>query len=75
MARPGAGCGKGRGGGGRGLGAGYGGGQVVFNKVPRFLTLQTSEGTWRLGIMGNDELRLVVGLNYDTVAGRLETDA
>ena len=44
---------------------------MVFNKVPRFLTLQTSEGTWRLGIMGNDELRLVVGLNYETVAGDL----
>ncbi len=65
------GMGKGRGGGGRGPGPGSGGGQVVFNKVPRFLTLQTSEGTWRLGIMGNDELRLVVGLNYETVASDL----
>jgi two-component system, OmpR family, heavy metal sensor histidine kinase CusS len=65
------GTGKGRGGGGRGLGPGYGGGPVVFSKIPRFLTVQTPEGSWRLGIMGNDELRLVVGLNYETVAGDL----
>jgi heavy metal sensor kinase len=63
----GAGGGKGRGGMGRGLGPGRGGGTVVFTKIPRFFTAKTSEGTWRLGIMGNKELRLVVGLNYDAV--------
>ena len=59
----GPGGGKGRGGMGRGLGPGRGGAAVVFTKIPRFLTAKTAEGTWRLGIMGNKELRLVVGLN------------
>ncbi|MEI8042742.1 MAG: ATP-binding protein [Verrucomicrobiota bacterium] len=63
--------GKGRGGGGRGYGPGRGGAQVVFNKVPRFLTVRTPGDSWRLGIMGNNDLRLVVGLNYDTVASEL----
>ena len=67
----GPGGGKGRGGMGRGLGPGRGGGAVVFTKIPRFLTASTAEGTWRLGIMGNKELRLVVGLNYDAVAADL----
>ena len=67
----GGGGGKGRGGMGRGLGPGGGGGGVVFTKNPRFLTAKTAEGTWRLGIMGNKELRLVVGLNYDAGAADL----
>jgi signal transduction histidine kinase len=56
---------------GCGLGWGRGGGAVVFTKIPRFLTARTAEGAWRLGIMGNKELRLVVGLNYDAVAADL----
>jgi two-component system, OmpR family, heavy metal sensor histidine kinase CusS len=71
----GAGVGKGRGGLGRGLGPGRGGGSggggVVFTKIPKFFTAKTVEGTWRLGIMGNDDLRLVVGLNYDAVQTEL----
>jgi two-component system, OmpR family, heavy metal sensor histidine kinase CusS len=63
--------GKGRGGAGRGLGPGRGGMQVVFTKTPRFYTAATPEGTWRLGIMGNDELRLVIGLSYNAVASDL----
>jgi two-component system, OmpR family, heavy metal sensor histidine kinase CusS len=58
---PGAGPGRG---GGRGFGPGRGGGPVVFNKIPRFFAAKTPDSTWRLGIMGNDDLRLVVGLNY-----------
>jgi len=65
------GVGKGRGGAGRGLGPGRGGSQVVFNKIPRFLTVQNPQGCWRLGIMGNDELRLVVGLSFDAAASDL----
>lgn len=69
---PGPGTGRGRGGMGRGLGPGRGGGgPVVFTKVPRFFTAQTSEGAWRLGVMGNDELRLVVGLSYASVEAEL----
>ncbi len=58
-------------GGGRGFGPGRGGGQVVFDRIPRFFTAETPESVWRLGVMGNDDLRLVVGLNYDGVQGEL----
>jgi two-component system, OmpR family, heavy metal sensor histidine kinase CusS len=58
-------------GGGRGFGPGRGGGQIVFNRIPRFFTAKTPESAWRLGIMGNDDLRLVVGLNYDGVQAEL----
>ena len=69
---PGPGAGRGRGGMGRGLGPGRGGGgPVVFTKMPRFFTSQTSESAWRLGVMGNDELRLVVGLSYASVEAEL----
>jgi two-component system heavy metal sensor histidine kinase CusS len=68
----GPGLGKGRGGMGRGLGAGRGGGGgVVFIKAPRFITVRSSEGKWRLGIMGNDDLRLVVGLSYAPIEAEL----
>ena len=56
---------------GRGFGPGRGGGPVVFNKIPRFFTARTPESAWRIGIMGNDELRLVVGLNYDAAQAEL----
>ncbi len=69
----GAGEGRGRGGMGRGLGPRRGaGGPVVFTKTPRFFTTQTpASGAWRLGVMGNDELRLVVGLSYASVESEL----
>jgi signal transduction histidine kinase len=68
----GLGPGGGRGfGGGRGAGAGRGGGPVVFTKVPRFFTVRTPDSAWRLGLMGNDDLRLVVGLNFDSVQAEL----
>ncbi|MBL9139402.1 MAG: HAMP domain-containing protein, partial [Verrucomicrobiales bacterium] len=35
----------------------------LFTKVPRFLTVRTAPTTWRLGILGNAEDRLVVGLD------------
>ena len=66
----GPGTGPGRGG-GRGFGPGRGGGPVVFNKIPRFFTASTPDSAWRLGIMGNDDLRLVVGLNYDDAHAEL----
>lgn len=49
----------GRGWGGPGRGAGPGGGQASFSKIPRFLT----HGEWRLGMMGNAETTLVIGMN------------
>jgi signal transduction histidine kinase len=65
------GLGRGPGGGGRGLGGGRGGGPVVLDRRPRFLTLRTGEDTWRLGIMGNDDLRLVVGQSFNVVQAQL----
>lgn len=63
--------GFGRGGLGRGPGPGRGGNAVVFTQTPRFLTAQAAGSAWRLGVMGNDELRLVVGLNYDPTRAEL----
>jgi heavy metal sensor kinase len=66
-----SGGGRGRGGMGRGLGPGGGGSPVVFTKIPRFFTAQADKSVWRLGVMGNNEMRLVVGLNYDQVQSEL----
>jgi signal transduction histidine kinase len=44
---------------------------VVFNRIPRFFTLQTPGSSWRFGVMGNDDLRLVIGLDYDDVHSEL----
>lgn len=59
----GGGMGRGRGGMGRGLGPG-GGAQVVFTKIPKFQTLATPNGEWRLGMLGTADTTLVIGLNY-----------
>lgn len=67
--RPGG--GMGRGGMGRGLGPGAGGNRVLFTKIPRFFTARAGPTTWRLGVMGNDDLRLVVGLDYQPVQNEL----
>ncbi len=64
--------GAGRGGRGLGFGGGRGGSPVVFTKVPRFFTARSADATWRLGVMGNDELRLVVGLSYEPVRSELD---
>lgn len=60
----GAGMGRGRGGMGRGLGPGGGGGQVTFTKVPKFQTVTTARGEWRLGMLGTADTTLVIGLNF-----------
>jgi heavy metal sensor kinase len=59
----GSGGGYGRGGSGRGLGPGGGGGQVTFTKKPRFLSVDTSTGPWRLGMLGTADTTLVIGLS------------
>ena len=63
--------GAGRGGMGRGPGQGRGGNPVLFTKIPRFFNAQAGGSTWRFGVMGNDELRVVVGLNYDAIQAEL----
>ena len=60
----GAGSGRGQGGMGRGLGPGGGGAQVTFTKTPRFQTVSTTRGEWRLGMLGTADTTLVIGLNY-----------
>lgn len=57
-------------GGGRGYGPG-GGGQVAFTKTPRFQTVTTSRGEWRLGMLGTTDATLVIGLNYDSARREL----
>lgn len=62
-------AGWGRGpGGGRGLGPGGGGGgggmvASAYTRIPRFVSVRTETTTWRLGILGNDHDRLVVGID------------
>ncbi len=60
---------RGRGGWGGGAGAGRGGPPptVVFTRPLRFFTANTSESAWRFGVLGNDEVTLVVGLNQREV--------
>lgn len=56
---------------GAGAGAGHGPGwgrrgvtgDALFTKKPRFVTVVTSTTTWRLGVLGNNRDRLVVGLD------------
>ena len=45
---------------GRGWGGmGRGGGQAAFTKIPQFMTT----GQWRLGVLGNEDTTLVVGVD------------
>ena len=58
--------GRGWGGQGRGKGpgpGGPGGGQTTFIKTPRFQTITTPAGEWRIGMLGTDDTTLLVGLN------------
>jgi heavy metal sensor kinase len=57
-------------------GRGRGGGMpsVTFSKVPRFQTIRTGDRTWRVGVLGNEEDRLVLGLDcadLETELGRI----
>jgi heavy metal sensor kinase len=55
--------GRGWGGMGRGLGPGGGGGQAAFTKIPKFQTIRTAVGEWRLGMLGTADTTLIIGLN------------
>ena len=61
--------GRGGGGWGRGFGGmGRGGGPrgaVVFTRTPKFLTATAGGSAWRVGVLGNEEMTLVIGLNYE----------
>lgn len=56
---------------GRGLGPGGGGGVAVFTKTPKFQTVTTTRGEWRLGMLGTADTTLVIGLNYDRTRAEL----
>lgn len=67
-----SGSGVGRGGMGRGFGMGQGGPPgPVFTKTPKFFTFKTGEAAWRVGVLGNDHLTLVIGLNLKEAHGDL----
>jgi two-component system, OmpR family, heavy metal sensor histidine kinase CusS len=58
----------GRSGWGWGLGLGRGGPtSVIFNKAPKFFTAVAAEAKWRIGVLGNDEVTLLIGLNQQEV--------
>ncbi len=63
--------GRGRGGLGRGFGPGAGGMTATFTKIPRFETVSTTRGEWRLGMLGTADTTLVIGLNYDRARAEL----
>ena len=65
--------GPGRGGMGRGFGMGRGGPppEVVFTKPAKFLTARTHDAVWRFGVLGNDAVTLVIGLNQQEVEREL----
>jgi heavy metal sensor kinase len=72
-ATPLAGSGTGRGFGGRGFGQGRGGPppNVVFTKSPKFFTVKAADSIWRVGVLGNDDVTLVIGLNQQEVEQEL----
>lgn len=55
--------GRGWGGRGRGMGPGGGGQALRFTKIPEFMTLQTRDGSWRIGRLGGDDFTLIIGLD------------
>jgi signal transduction histidine kinase len=63
----------GRGFGGRGFGQSRGGPppNVVFTKAPKFFTVKAADSTWRVGVLGNDDVTLVIGLNQQEVEQEL----
>jgi len=65
--------GLGRGGRGRGPGWGRGGppSPVVFTKPARFFTASAAGDRWRLGVLGNDDVTLIIGLNQQEVEHEL----
>jgi len=65
--------GRGWGGGqGQGQGRGMGRGPIVFTKIPKFQTLVTASGEWRLGTLGTDEITLMIGLNAQQARSELK---
>ena len=62
-------AGYGQGGMGGGIGMGRGGPppEVLFTKAPKFFTAYTPDSVWRIGLLGNDDVTLAIGLNQQEV--------
>ena len=60
-------------GGGRGFGQGRGGPPpaFVFTKTPKFFSVKKADSTWRMGVLGNEDVTLVIGLNQQEVEQEL----
>jgi signal transduction histidine kinase len=58
---------------GRGFGQGRGGPppNVVFTKAATFTTVRTENASWRVGVLGNEAVTLVIGLNQQEVEQEL----
>jgi two-component system heavy metal sensor histidine kinase CusS len=56
---------------GPGMGRGGPPPPVVFATAPRFLTVHSGDSAWRIGLLANDSITLVLGLNHDAVEGEL----
>lgn len=60
-----------------GMGHGYGMGrggppaEVLFTKSPKFFTVKTATSAWRFGVLGNDKVMLIIGLNQHEVEQEL----
>ena len=63
--------GRGRGGPGYGRNRETGPASVMFTKIPRFQTAQAGHSTWRLGMLGQAETTMVIGLNGDELQSEL----
>jgi two-component system, OmpR family, heavy metal sensor histidine kinase CusS len=58
---------------GRGFGLRRGGPPpVIFTKAAKFFTARGGDTSWRVGLLGNEEVSLALGLNYDQVQGELD---
>jgi heavy metal sensor kinase len=49
---------------GPGNGAGSGASQTLFTMLPKFLTIRTGAGQWRLGMLGTADTTWIIGLNF-----------
>jgi two-component system, OmpR family, heavy metal sensor histidine kinase CusS len=58
-------------GGGFGRQRGGGAPPLVFSTTPRFFTVNLESSHWRLGVLGNEEDRLVLGLNLSDLQAEL----
>lgn len=47
------------------------GGPPSFTKIPQFLTAEAADTWWRLGVLGDAQTTVVLGINYDEIQGEI----